>query len=88
MRDLLFHVQEHRCTITQIKGYLLELGLHFCGFEGAHLLQAFQATYANENELHDLDKWEEFESENPYVFGGMYQFWCQKKIRHVTTLFR
>ncbi len=79
MRDLLFHVQEHRFTITQIKDYLLELGLHFCGFEGTHLLQAFQATYVNEKELHDLDKWEEFESENPYIFGGMYQFWCQKK---------
>ena len=33
MRDLIFHVQEHRFTLPQIKGCLDELGLKFCGFE-------------------------------------------------------
>ena len=33
LRDLLFHVQEHRFTITQIQKCLSELGLKFCGFE-------------------------------------------------------
>ena len=33
LRDLLFHVQEHRFTIPQIKECLSSLGLKFCGFE-------------------------------------------------------
>ena len=35
-RDLLFHVQEHRFTIPQIKSCLTNLGLKFCGFEREH----------------------------------------------------
>ena len=31
-----------------------------------------------ENTLYDLEKWDTFEKENPKVFAGMYQFWCQK----------
>ena len=33
LRDLLFHVQEHRFTVPLIKEYLDTLGLRFCGFE-------------------------------------------------------
>ena len=33
LRDLLFHVQEHRFTIPRIKDYLSKLKLKFCGFE-------------------------------------------------------
>ena len=32
-RDLLFHVQEHRLTLSQIESFLAEFGLHFVGFE-------------------------------------------------------
>ena len=33
LRDLIFHVQEHRLTLPQIKNCLDELELKFCGFE-------------------------------------------------------
>ena len=33
LKDLLFHVQEHKFTLSQIKIYLEKLGLKFCGFE-------------------------------------------------------
>src|SRR5208283_3528876 len=32
-RDLLFHVQEHRLSLSQIDSFLSEAGLHFVGFE-------------------------------------------------------
>jgi len=73
LQDLLFHVQEHRFTIPQIDASLTQLGLVFCGFEGW-----LAYNYTNKKSLYDLEKWDAFEKENPRVFAGMYQFWCQK----------
>ena len=78
LRDLLFHVQEHRFTISQIKDCLFELGLKFCGFESETNHQNFTLTNKGENDLYDLDKWLVYEKANPRAFAGMYQFWCQK----------
>jgi 2-polyprenyl-3-methyl-5-hydroxy-6-metoxy-1,4-benzoquinol methylase/tetratricopeptide (TPR) repeat protein len=77
-RDLLFHVQEHRFTLPQIEASLTQLGLMFCGFEHPAIIQKFQLRNSAENALYDLEKWDAFEKENPRVFAGMYQFWCQK----------
>ena len=33
LKDLLFHVKEHRFTINQIQKSLSDLRLKFCGFE-------------------------------------------------------
>ena len=77
-RDLLFHVQEHRFTIPQIKNRLLQLGLTFGGFEDARIIKNFKTTYPVLNAVIDLDKWHEFEKEYPDTFVGMYQFWCHK----------
>ena len=78
LRDLLFHVQEHRFTIPQIKHCLYNLGLKFCGFEEYHLVQNFRLKYTGADDLYNLDKWQEYEEVNPHTFAGMYQFWCQK----------
>ena len=77
-RDLIFHVQEHRFTIPQIEASLTQLGLMFCGFETLHVVEKFKSKNFTENALYDLEKWDTFEKENPRVFAGMYQFWCQK----------
>ena len=77
-RDLLFHAQEHRFTIPQIEASLTRLGLMFCGFETGHVVQKFKSKNFIENTLYDLEKWDTFERENPRIFAGMYQFWCQK----------
>ena len=78
LRDLLFHVQEHRFTIPKIKDCLAQLGLTFCGFEADKIVQKFKSEYLSENTVYDLDKWDAFEKKNPEEFGGMYQFCCQK----------
>ncbi len=78
VRDLLFHIQEHRFTIPQINNYLNKLNLKFCGFENRELLKFFIEKNSRINDLYNLDLWNEFEINNPRIFAGMYQFWCQK----------
>ena len=80
LRDLLFHVQEHRFTIPQIKDCLSELGLNFCGFESDKIVRDFKLTNTGAGDRCDLDKWDLYEKDNPQSFIGMYQFWCQKVI--------
>ena len=78
VRDLLFHVQEHTFTISQIKNYLDKLGLRFCGFELVDILEDFKKIHFADKEYFDLNKWDVLEKNNPSFFGNMYQFWCQK----------
>ena len=78
LRDLIFHVQEHRFTLTQLKNCLESLGLKFCGFEGDQEVKAFELTNPDKGAVYDLDEWAKFEKVNPSTFVGMYQFWCQK----------
>ncbi len=78
LRDLLFHVQEHRFTIPLIKDHLDELGLKFCGFEANEIISKFSKNNIYPDDPYDLDKWQSYEEENPRTFAGMYQFWCQK----------
>ena len=78
-RDLLFHIQEHRFTISQLKQCLEELGLKFCGFENDSIVQKFRVSNTGSNDVYDLDKWQSYEDANPQTFGSMYQFWCQKE---------
>ena len=78
LRDLLFHVQEHRFTIPQIRDCLSELGLKFCGFEGGRIVSQFKLINTKKGDLYDLDRWHKYEEANPKTFKAMYQFWCQK----------
>ena len=77
LRDLLFHVQEHRFTIPQIQDCLSELGLKFCGFE-TQIVSHFKQNNKAKDDPYDLDKWQAYEEANPRAFAGMYEFWCQK----------
>jgi len=79
VRDLLFHIQEQRFTISKIKEYLNKLGLIFLGFEDKLVIEMFKKAYNNKDDLYNLDKWEQYEDTNPRIFAGMYQFWCKKK---------
>ena len=78
IRDLIFHVQEHRFTLPQIKNCLDELGLKLCGFQTENIVSNFRALHGNEADIYDLELWHQYEQRNPRTFAGMYQFWCQK----------
>jgi hypothetical protein len=74
-RDLLFHVQEHRFELPQVKAMIGELGLRFAGFEFADSGMTL-ARYAKDPL--DLDAWHAFEQVHPDTFARMYQFWVEK----------
>ncbi len=78
LRDLIFHVQEHRFTLPQIANCLEELGLKFCGFENKDIISDFRIFYKKDSDIYDLELWHKYEENSPKTFGGMYQFWCQK----------
>ena len=79
-RDLLFHVQEHRMTLPEIKSFLMANDLEFVGFAlDTSTRQRFAARFPEPAALTDLDRWHAFESEIPQTFAGMYQFGIRKR---------
>ena len=78
LRDLLFHVQEHRFTIPKIRDCLDELGLKFCGFGAVDIVQKFKLNNTDPDDPYDLNQWNKYEQANTSTFKSMYQFWCQK----------
>ena len=78
-RDLLFHVQEHRLTLPQIKLFLIANNAQFAGFvPNPAIERRFTARFPERSALLDLDCWHAFETEVPNTFAGMYQFWVHK----------
>tara|TARA_B100000965_G_scaffold399657_1_gene420017 strand:- start:102 stop:587 length:486 start_codon:yes stop_codon:yes gene_type:complete len=78
LRDLIFHVQEHRFTLPQIKNCLDELGLKFCGFINKDTILNFKNFHGKGADIYNLELWNQYEKSNPRIFAAMYQFWCQK----------
>lgn len=80
-RDLLFHVQEHRLTLTSIAGFLREHNLAFLGFEiDESILHAYKQQFPEDHAASNLEQWQIFERGHPDTFAGMYQFWIQKAV--------
>jgi 2-polyprenyl-3-methyl-5-hydroxy-6-metoxy-1,4-benzoquinol methylase len=79
-RDLLFHAQEHRMTLTAIDKFLQDNGLLFVGFEiDRQVLRAYRQRFPDDRAATSLIHWHTFEIENPSTFTNMYQFWIQKR---------
>ncbi len=78
-RDLLFHVQEHRITLPQLKELLQTLDLTFSGFQvPPELSRAYRERFPLDPTGTNLDNWHRLETEWPMIFCAMYQFWVQK----------
>jgi tetratricopeptide (TPR) repeat protein/SAM-dependent methyltransferase len=78
-RDLLFHVQEHRTTLPEIKADLAAHNLEFIGFEiDSSARRQYAARFPADRAMADLDRWHELETDHPLTFVGMYQFWAQR----------
>jgi 2-polyprenyl-3-methyl-5-hydroxy-6-metoxy-1,4-benzoquinol methylase/tetratricopeptide (TPR) repeat protein len=79
-RDLVFHVQEHRFNLPRIAEFLVANGLEFLGFElDAVAVNRYMAENPHDRARTDLGLWRAFEQDHPWIFGGMYQFWIQKR---------
>ncbi len=78
-RDLLFHVQEHRMTLTGIDSFIRNNGMVFLGFEiSQNVVNRYKQFFPDDRAAINLAQWHAFEEENPDTFFGMYQFWVQK----------
>lgn len=80
IRDLIFHVQEHRFTIPQIAALLDRHSLEFLGFaiSDPRTKTRYQEQFPDDPDCLDLANWSKYEQENPKTFTEMYQFWCRK----------
>ena len=78
-RDMLFHVQEHQLTLSEIANFVAENEIEFLGFVAdSDVINRFRARFPQPDAGRDLGLWQDFETENPGVFAGMYQFWIRK----------
>lgn len=78
-RDLLFHVQEHRFTLSRIRDILEAIGLAFDGFLlRPDLAARYASQFPADRTLTDLASWDRFEARFPDAFAGMYIFWARK----------
>ena len=78
-RDLIFHVQEHQFSLSQIDRLLNDANISFCGFENPSLIRKFRTFHGDSSSTYDLGAWQAVEAQDRSLFTGMYQFWCQKK---------
>ncbi len=78
VRDLIFHVQEHRYTIPNITKLLRKYNLEFLGFTNSSNKKMYSKHYPNDLECTSLENWNNFEIINPDIFKQMYQFWLKK----------
>lgn len=78
-RDFLFHPQEHRFTLPDIKAFLAANSLQFAGFAlDPMILQKFAKRFPDPAAMTNLDHWDTFETEAPDTFAGMYLFSVRK----------
>src|SRR5262249_25974229 len=75
-RDLLFHIQERRMTIPQIKSVIGENDLKFIGFEfGPQAMQRYRDIFGGDHFVRDLDRWHAFATGRPGPFTPIHHFW-------------
>ena len=79
LRDLVFHVQEHRFSLLKISKILKKYNLEFLGFTSQSIKKDYAKFYKNDEKNLSLKNWHEFETKYPNIFQGMYQFWVKKK---------
>jgi hypothetical protein len=81
-RDMLFHVQEHRVALPEIKSFLEANDLQFMGFNlDPTILGRFAVRFPEPSARLNLDCWYQFEIEAPKTFLGMYQFSVSKPLK-------
>ncbi|HEY4370607.1 MAG TPA: methyltransferase domain-containing protein [Burkholderiales bacterium] len=80
VRDLLFHVQERRYTVPQLRDMLARHKLEFMGFATGHEMRIkalYRENFPKDEAMLDLAQWDALEQDHPDLFRGMYQFWVR-----------
>ncbi len=79
VRDLIFHVQEHRYTLPKVADLLKKFDLEFLGFTNSIIKKEYSKMYPEDLKNTSLENWNNFEINNQDIFREMYQFWVKKK---------
>ena len=82
IRDLIFHVNEHRYNLIEISDLLFKNKLEFLGFNNSIIKNNYSKKYPDDKTKIKLENWNDYELQNIDTFIGMYQFWV-KKIENV-----
>ena len=78
-RDLVLHQSERPFTMDEVAKAIEATSLRYLGFRtNAVLSRYFKEAYPRAPRPGTLDQWKHLEEDNPGIFNGMYQFWCQK----------
>ena len=65
--------------LSEVADFIGENDMAFLGFIcDAGLIRRFRARFPQADAVSDLGLWQDFETENPGAFAGMYQFWVRK----------
>ena len=79
VRDLLFHVQEHRFTWPQLNDIIQSLGLELLGLIlDRDTKLNYLTQFPQDPTATNLLLWDQYEQQNPDTFMGMYKFWVRK----------
>lgn len=80
-RDLIFHVQEHRFTLLQMKALFDANDMGFGGFiyRFPKTPLQYKEMFPEDERMLNLENWHEYEKKHPDTFIGMYQFYLYNK---------
>ncbi len=84
VRDLIFHVQEHRYTFPQLDDMFKRHGLAFVDFSFIFpdVLANFLRKHPGPENYRNFELWDAFERKHPESFASMYQLWvCREEAR-------
>ncbi len=88
VRDLIFHVQEHRYTFLQLDEMFKRHGLAFLDFSFIFpdVLADFLRKHPGPENYRNFELWDAFERKRPEAFASMYQMWLCRAEHHAEIL--
>lgn len=79
LRDLVFHVKEHRYSIIDLIQIFEDFNLEFLGFTNPDIKKKYSMIFPDDQKAISLQNWDKFEKKYTTSFVDMYQFWVKKK---------
>ncbi len=78
-KDLLFHPLERTYTLSEVEVFLHEIELEFRGLERPDIIEnQYWTRFPNQKDIGKIDAWNDFETNNPMAFSGLYEIWLKK----------
>mgnify|MGYP001414663738 FL=1 len=78
LRDLVFHVKEHRYSIKDLIQIFEDFKLEFLGFTNPNIKKKYSMIFPHDQKATSLQNWDKFEKKYTDSFVDMYQFWVRK----------